>query len=161
MKVRCMIACHKLAHIWKDKNNFSNSAPLFWKRGLPEVFLVVFLILTLAACSTGSTAPKAVATPTTPAQPTPTTLPPGTLLYQSDWSHGIAGWQVSTGWKINHGVLQSNSSKGNVITPSYIPTVPNYAIEVRFQIMSIPKSGGNVAVIADKAPGKDGYTAGI
>jgi hypothetical protein len=39
--------------------------------------------------------------------------------------------------------------------------VPNYAIEIRFQIMSIPQSGGNVVVRADKRPGKDGYTAGI
>jgi hypothetical protein len=83
------------------------------------------------------------------------------LLYQSDWSHGLAGWQVSAGWKNSRGVLQSDASDGNVITPQYIPTVPNYAIEVRFQILSIPKSGGNVAVTADKAPGKDGYTAGI
>jgi hypothetical protein len=83
------------------------------------------------------------------------------LLYQSDWSHGLAGWQVSAGWKNSRGVLQSNSSSSNVITPLYIPTVPNYAIEVRFQIMSIPQSGGNVVVTADKAPGKDGYTAGI
>ncbi len=146
---------------WKGKNYFSGYALMFWQRKVAGVFSIVFLILALAACSTGNAAPKVSTTPTAPVQPTPTTLPSGTLLYQSDWSHGLDGWQASAGWKVTHGMLQSNSNSENVITLPYMPAVADYAIDVRFQIVSIPTSGGNVIVTADKTPGKDGYTAGI
>jgi hypothetical protein len=122
---------------------------------------MVFFILALAACSAGNTAPKASITPTTLVHPTPTTLPSGTLLYQSDWSHGLDGWQGSSGWKVTHGRLQTDLSNGDILTSPYAPVVPNYAIEVRFQIVSVPKSGGNFVIVADKASGKVGYTAGI
>ena len=146
---------------WKGKNYFSGHILMFWRGKVPGVSSIVFLILALAACSTGNAAPKASATPTAPVQPTPTMLPSGTLLYQSDWSHGLDGWQGSAGWKVTHGMLQSNLSSGNVITVPYMPAVADYAIEVRFQIVSVPQNGGNFVIIADKVPGKDGYTAGI
>ena len=147
--------------MWKGKNYFSGHVLMFLQRKIPAVFSIVFLILALAACSTGNAAPKVSATPTMPVQPTPTTLPSGTLLFQSDWSHGLDGWQASGGWKVTHGMLQSNSNSGNVITLPYTPPMADYALEVSFQIVSIPTSGGNVVVTADKTPGKDGYTAGI
>ena len=155
------MAINNFIRIWKDKNYFSGHVLMFWQRKVAGVFSIVFLILALAACSTGNAAPKVSATPTVPVQPTPTTLPSGTLLYQSDWSHGLDGWQASGGWKVTHGMLQSNSNNGNVITLPYMPAMADYAIEVRFQIVSIPTSGGNVIVTADKTSGKDGYTAGI
>ena len=155
------MAIDNFIHMWKGKNYFSGHVLMFWQRKVAGVFSIVFLILALAACSTGNASPKVSATPTVPVQPTPTTLPSGTLLYQSDWSHGLDGWQGSAGWKVTHGMLQSNSNSGNVITSPYMPAVADYAIEVRFQIVSIPMSGGNIVVIADKTPGKDGYTAGI
>ncbi len=155
------MAIDNFIRMWKGKNYFSGYALMFWQRKVAGVFSIVFLILTLAACSTGNAAPKVSTTPTAPVQPTPTTLPSGTLLYQSDWSHGLDGWQASGGWKVTHGMLQSNSNSENVITLPYMPAVADYAIDVRFQIVSIPTSGGNVIVTADKTPGKDGYTAGI
>lgn len=155
------MAINNFNRIWKGKNYFSGHILVFWQRKVASVFSTVFLILALAACSTGNTAPKASATPTAPAHPTPTSLPSGTLLYQSDWSHGLGGWQASGGWKVTHGMLQTNANDVNVITLPYMPAMADYAIEVHFQIVSIPTSGGNVVVIADKTPGKDGYTAGI
>ncbi len=133
----------------------------FWRRRAPAALLVVYLIISLIACSTGNASPKNLGSPSTPAHPTPTTLPKGTLLYQSDWSHGLGGWRGSAGWKLTRGMLQSDLSNNNFITSPYTPTVPNYAIEVRFQIVSVPHNGGSFVIIADKAPGKDGYTAGI
>ena len=147
--------------IRKHKDYFSEHAPKFCRGQIPGMFFMVFLILSLAACSQGNAAPKASTTPTAPVHPTPTTLPPGTLLYQSDWSHGPDGWQGSTGWKVTHGRFQTDLSKADVITSPYTPVVPNYAIEVRFQIVSVPQNGGNFVIVADKVPGKDGYTAGI
>jgi hypothetical protein len=148
--------------IRKRNDYYSGHALKFFRRQiLGGVFSVVFLILMLAACSTGNTAPKASITPTVPVHPTPTTLPSGTLLYQSDWSHGLDNWQGSTGWKVTHGMLQSDLRDGDVLTSPYTPMVPNYTLEVRFQIVSVPKNGGNFVILADKVPGKDGYTAGI
>jgi hypothetical protein len=146
--------------IRNGKHYLSGYAP-FIRKQISGVFFMVFFILALAACSAGNTAPKASITPTEPVHPTPTTLPSGTLLYQSDWSRGLDGWQGSSGWKVTHGRLQTDLSNGDILTSPYTPVVPNYAIEVRFQIVSVPKSGGNFVIVADKAPGKVGYTAGI
>lgn len=150
-----------LIGLCKGRNYVPGHIPVMWQKKLPAVCMIFFLVLMLAACSSNSTAPKASTTPTAPVKPTPTTLPSGTLLYQSDWSHGLNGWQASAGWKVTHGMLQSDLSKGNVLTSPYKPVVPNYAIEVRFQIVSVPKSGGNFVIIADKTSEKDGYTGGI
>ena len=155
------MAIDNFIRIWKGKNYFSGHVLMFWQRKVAGVFSIVLLILALAACSPGNAGPKVSATPTAPVHPTPTSPPPGTLLFQSDWSHGLDGWQASGGWKVTHGMLQTNANSGNVITLPYTPAVADYAIEVRFQIVSIPVSGGNVVVTADKTSGKDGYTAGI
>lgn len=130
-----------------------------WRRQIAGVFLVVSLMLLLAACSAGSTlgGPTRQTHPT----PTPTTLPSGTLLYQSDWSHGLANWHASAGWKLTHGFLQSDASNDSSLTSPYMPAVSNYAIEVRFQIVSVPVDGGYFVVTADRVQGKDGYSAGI
>src|SRR5207237_5260792 len=82
------------------------------------------------------------------------------LLYQSDWTHGLAGWQASSGWKVTQGVLQSNLSNNSLTLP-YMLRVTDYAIEVRFQIVSVPQHGGEFVITADRTQGKDGYTAGI
>ena len=130
-----------------------------------SIVLSAFFLM-LAACSSGTPtppSPSASATRTTIAHTTPTTpaVPSGTVLYQSDWSHGLDGWQASAGWKIVQGVLQSNLSDNNFITSPYMPTVPNYAIEVHFQIVNIPQNGGYFTVSADRTQQKDGYTVGI
>ncbi len=156
-----MRATDNVGSLWKVKDDKSKHILICWWRKLLFITLVIFLMVLLCACSGGNTAPTASATPTVPVKPTPTSLPSGTLLYQSDWSHGLDGWQGSTGWKLTHGMLQSNLSNGDILTSPYSPVVPNYAIEVRYQIVSTPVTGGNFVVIADRTPQKDGYTAGI
>jgi 3-keto-disaccharide hydrolase len=156
-----MMSFDALIRAWKGKDYNSRHAVMFWRRQALAAFLVVYFIISLLACSAGNTTQKTSVSPSTPAHPTPTTLPKGTLLYQSDWSHGLAGWRGSTGWKLAQGFLQSDLSNDNSITSPYMPAVPNYAIEVRFQIVSVPQNGGSFVIMADKAHGKDGYTAGI
>jgi hypothetical protein len=58
-------------------------------------------------------------------------------------------------------MLQSDLSSNNNLTVPYLSSVPNYTLEVRFQIVSVPQNGGYFIVKADRTPGKDGYTAGI
>ncbi|HZU68288.1 MAG TPA: hypothetical protein VFA09_13520 [Ktedonobacteraceae bacterium] len=156
-----MRATAPISGLWNVQNETPKHILTGGRRKLPVIMLVLFLLVLLCGCSGGNAAPVASTTPTAPARPTPTSLPAGTLLYQSDWSHGLDGWQSTGGWKLMHGMLQSDVGAGEILTSPYMPVVPNYAIEVRYQIISTPVNGGNFAVVADKAPQKDGYTAGI
>jgi len=65
--------------------------------------LLVAVLASLTAC--GSTL---VATPTATPIPTATfpTVPAGTVLFQSDWSKGLADWQPSDGWTVRDGMLE-------------------------------------------------------
>jgi hypothetical protein len=132
-----------------------------------HILVLGYLILLLTACtprslqthSTVST--KALSTPTPTATPPQPSVPNGTVLYQSDWSRGLAGWGGSPGWKIVGGMPQSDLSQNNALTLPYQLTIPNYAIEFRFQIVSVPQNGGFFIVKANRTQDKDGYTAGI
>src|SRR6266567_674957 len=98
-----------------DRIQLSHIEPPFLKRvSMPLAFLVVFLLFALGACSAG-TSSTTVPTQTTitsarQSSPTPTPLPAGTVLYQANWSHGLAGWPGSQGWKVVQGQLESDSS---------------------------------------------------
>jgi len=84
------------------------------------------------------------------------------VLYQAHWSHGLTGWTGAQGWKVVQGQLVSASSGTATFTIPYRPTVSDYAVEVRIQIMrSVPPYGGYYEIVAPKLPGKDGYHAGV
>jgi hypothetical protein len=123
--------------------------------------LVVAFLMSLAACSATSASPAAPTRPATQTRPTAIILPAGTLLFHSDWSHGFAGRDGAAGWRIVHGALQSDVRNNNVLKLPYMPVVPNYALEVRFQIASVAQNGGYFIVTAGRTRSKDGYTAGI
>ena len=120
-----------------------------------HVLLLGCLALLLVACGT-TTAPPAKTT-----APTATPVPAGQLLFQADWSHGLAGWQASAGWKIVDGDLQSDTSPALSLTIPYQPATSRYAVEYSVQVISVPKQGGYFKLVADGAPGKDGYHAFI
>jgi hypothetical protein len=130
------------------------------------LLLVSFLLFSLAACSAGPSSatvpPKASVPAARYLPPTPTPIPAGTVLYQADWSQGLAHWTGAQGWKVVHGQLVSDSSGTATFTIPYRPTVSDYAVEVRIQIMrSVPSYGGYYQIVAPKLPGKDGYHAGV
>lgn len=129
---------------------------------LHVLFLSATLLLLAACSSSTTTTPGKTPTSTLAATPTakPSTLPSGTVLYQADSSR-LNSWHGTTGWKMVHGFLQSDLSNDNVLTSPYVPTAPNYAVEVHFQIVNVPQSGGYFVVTAEQVAGKDGYTAGI
>ncbi len=135
----------------------------FWchRNKIVHVLFLGASLLLLAACSgSTTTTPGKSPSSTATASVKPTTLPSGTVLYQAD-SLGLNSVHGTTGWKMVHGFLQSDLSNDNVLTSPYVPTVPNYAVEVHFQIVSVPQGGGYFAVAAAQVPGKNGYTAGI
>jgi len=127
--------------------------------------LAILLLFSLGACSAGSSpTPVQSHTPVptaTQISPTPTSLPKGTVLYRADWSHGPSGWQSSPSWKLTQGYFQSDTGMNATLTAPYMPTVPNYAIEVRLQVVSVPHGSGSFLITADRAAGKDGYQASV
>ena len=132
------------------------------------VFSLVCAILLLVSCSTNpspsqtqSSQSKASATAQVQASPTPS-VPKGTVLYQANWSHGLAGWQGSKAWTTVGGQLVTNSLTTTSIVVPYRPTVANYAIEARVQIAQMLVNIHNgFTIYANDAPGKDGYQAQI
>ena len=140
--------------------------PLLKKSPALLLLLVSFLLFSLGACSAGTSSttgpPKASVPAARHLSPTPTPLPAGTVLYQADWSHGLTGWTGAQGWKVVQGQLVSTSSGTATFTIPYRPTVSDYAVEVRIQIVhSVPPYGGYYEIVAPKLAGKDGYHAGV
>jgi hypothetical protein len=131
------------------------------------VFLVGFLLFSLGACAAGTSPttvpPHATVPATRHPSPTPTPLPAGIVLYQADWSHGLAGWQGTQGWKVVQGLLESDTSGSSTFTIPYKPPVSDYAIEIRLRIVQLLSQigGSSFSIFATKAPGKDGYEAGV
>lgn len=126
--------------------------------------LFALALLTLfAACSTGNAGPQTTGSPAARVPPTPTmpVVPPGTVLFHADWSHGLSAWGNPQGWKIVKGMALSDLSTNDALTVPYIPAVHNYVIECRFQIVRVPRTGGYFIIRAPHQAGKDGYTAGI
>jgi|GEM_PF-994536 len=123
-----------------------------------DACLLVCLVVLLAACATGPTSPSSSATaPTSTA-----TIAPGTVLYQANWSHGLAGWKGSDGWSVVQGDLEGDSNETISITAPYRPTVANYAVEARLQVVRLLQpEGGSFSLFATHVPGKDGYQAGV
>lgn len=129
-------------------------------------FLVGFLLFSPGACSAGTSSTTVPPQATVPAarhpSPTPTTLPAGTVLYQAEWSHGLAGWQGTHGWKVVQRQLETDSSDPATIIIPYRPPVTDYALEIRIQIVRLLRqNGGYFSIFATRAPGKDGYQGGV
>jgi len=133
---------------------------------VPFVLLVGLLLFSLGACSaatSSTTVPSQTIVPSArQSSPTPTSLPAGIVLYQANWSHGLAGSPGTHGWKVVQGQLESDASGSATFTIPYQPTVTDYAIEFRLQIVrSVPPYGGGYEIVAPKLSGKDGYRAGV
>lgn len=129
-------------------------------RNAKHLLALTSLIFILVACTSGGTTQKRSAASSPTATPTPV-LPAGTLLFQSDWSQGLNTWGHPAGWTAVQGAVQSDSRENNVLTVPFSPPTPNYALEVRFQVVSVPANGGEFTIQALAARGKDGYVASI
>lgn len=149
-------------------SQFFHAKPRLLKSlSVPLVFLVGFLLFSLVACSAGTSSTRVPSQATTPvaghSSPTPTPLPAGTVLYHADWSHGLSGWTHVQGWKVAQGQLESSSSDSATFTIPYEPSVSNYAIEIRLELVRLlsQTGGSSFDIFAIKSPGKAGYQAGV
>src|SRR5438876_10144300 len=94
-------------------------------------FLIGLLLFSLGACSTGTPSPTVPPQTTTPSanhsSPTPTSLPAGTVLYQADWTHGLASSSGMHGWKVVQGQLESATSGSASFAIPYQISVSDYS----------------------------------
>ena len=155
-------------HILDVDSRFSHAKPRPLKPlSVSLVFLVGFLLFSLGACSAGTSSTRVPSQATIPGvshpSPTPTPLPAGSVLFNSDWSHGLTGWSQMHAWKLVQGQLESDSSDSATFTIPYKPSVGDYAIEIRMEIVRLlsQTGGSSFDIFATKAPGKAGYQAGV
>ena len=141
------------------------------QRTLPEknfvfhLVLAICLLLLLASCSDRQAASSvSVTTPTAVPSPTATqpAVPAGTILYHTDWSQGLSGWNTPAGISAqgSKGLLHLTCKSFAILTLQYQPTVANYAIEVPIQIVSTQSNAGTFTFNTQQSAGKDGYTVG-
>jgi len=110
----------------------------------------------LASCGSASHALAPTATPVTWA-----TASPGTVLFESDWSKGLAGWQASAGWSVRDGLLEMDGLDQRTLTIPYQPTVRDYAVEFQLQVVSEPQDEGYFRLQAAPTPDASGFRAEV
>ncbi len=132
-------------------------------RYMSSIVLVSMLFL-LAGCANNSL-PSSSGTPSAMAratvQPTIPSVPAGTVLYKANWPLAVGRWQLGKGWTMTSDGLQSMSTDVADALAPYQPTIPNYAIDVRFRALRVLQHGGEFTVIALKTPTQDGYVGGV
>src|SRR5579885_1138442 len=130
-------------------------------RVIDASLFVCCLLLLLAACSSGPNTPLVASPVPTPTQTQPPAVKAGTVLYQADWSQGLADWQ-GPGWRSTQGQLETTQDGTFTITAPYRPVVRNYAIEVQIQVSKLFQPvGGYFSIFAQSAPGQDGFQASV
>jgi hypothetical protein len=121
--------------------------------------LLLCVLAGLAAC--GSTLVGApTATPTVPPTVSPA-VSPGTVLFQSDWSQGLAGSQASDGWTVRDGMLEIDGKDNRTLTIPYQPTARDYAVEFQVQVVNEPEDGGFFRLRAAPTPDASGFRAEV
>jgi hypothetical protein len=130
------------------------------RRRAGALVLLLATIGALTACGTGTRSATSTPTVTTPvASPTPMGTP--TVLFQADWSHGLAGWSATPGLSVTNGVLVSDAGLDRAFTIPYRPAGPDYSLEFQLQIVSVPVDGaGEIFIQAPATSGQDGFIAG-
>src|SRR5262245_32745822 len=123
------------------------------------LILLVAALASLAACgSTAAAIPTAPAATNTPAFDN---VAPGTVLFQSDWSKGLDGWQASDGWTVRDGLLEMDGQDNRTLTIPYQPAARNYDVAFQVQVVSVPADGGYFRLHAMPTPTASGYVAQV
>jgi serine/threonine protein kinase len=126
--------------------------------------------LTPALTPTPTFSPTSAAIPTSGLTPTPasTSVPTpviGQVLYRANWSSGLNGWVGGGEWKVLNGTLINDGTSNNncgipSIVPPYQPTVSDYAIEVRMQVVRRTGSGNSCFALNARSGSSNGQTIG-
>lgn len=132
--------------------------PRFMPLGLLVATLIASLA-SLAAC--GSTAAHTPTQTSAPSGPTATAIPAGTVLFTSDWSKGLDGWQASDGWTVKNGLLEMDGQDNRTLTIPHQPTTRNYDIAFQIQVVNVPADGGYFRLHALPTSTASGYVAQV
>lgn len=122
--------------------------------GLVAVLLLVVASV-LGACASGQTAKQPAGTPTA------TPPPPGTVLFQADFTKGLDAWKPTGGWTLDGETLVITPVDMATLTFPYTVPVRDFAVEYTVQVVSIPADGGYFQLIAPQTPGSDGWSAEV
>jgi hypothetical protein len=125
----------------------------------PFLGVVMLALASLTACGTtlaGASTPTPSATPANW-----TTAAPGTVLFQADWSKGLADWQASDGWTVRDGALETDGLDNRTLTIPYQPIVRDYAVIFSAQVVDEPKDGGYFRLVAPTTQAAPGYHAEV
>lgn len=109
----------------------------------------------LAGCGAHAAHPSAGSTPSAPSG-TPTATSAPRILYQADWSKGLADWRATAGWAVQQGAMQSDTGENRQVTIPFDPPTSNYAVEYTMQVVD-PLEGGACSVAAAPTATSDGY----
>lgn len=135
------------------------------RRGLfcGSTYLLILALIALASCATSHAKVRGpTATTAASATATPSATPAPQLVYQADWSHGLAGWQATQGWTVSGGALQTDTGSDRQFTIPFQPATPDYAVEVTLQVISVSKSDTDPKqfdLSADSTSNADGFVA--
>jgi hypothetical protein len=132
---------------------------LRWRGRILLMSLIAALLAGLSAC--GSTAASVPTATSAPRGPTATPVPAGTVLFQSDWSKGLDGWQASDGWTVRDGMLEMDGQDNRALTIPYQPVARNYDVAFQIRVVSVPADGGYFRLHALPTPTASGYVAQV
>jgi hypothetical protein len=121
--------------------------------------LALAALASLAAC--GSTATNTSTRPAATNTPSFANVAPGTVLFQSDWSKGLDGWQASDGWTVRDGLLEMDGQDNRTLTIPYQPATRNYDVEFQIQVVNVPEDGGYFRLHAMPTTMASGYIAQV
>lgn len=113
-------------------------------RPLIIISMAVLLVAVIAGAVWGFTRSNGAATTTARATATATATRIPQVVYQADWSHGANGWTLPAQTKIVDGHLLLDLSDSTALASlqiPYVPTTPNYAVEMDFQLEGLTVGG--------------------
>lgn len=116
--------------------------------------LLVVVVAVVAGAIWGVTRGNAGASSTTSDA---TATPAPRVLYQANWSQGADGWTLPTGAKIVDGHLDIESADALSLQIPYVPTTPNYAVEMDYLLEATMK-GGRFGITSRDTVGNEIYS---
>jgi hypothetical protein len=129
--------------------------------GVAAALIVVLVATTIYAQFARRTISSVTAAATATSTQAFTTVAPGTLLFQSDWSKGLDGWVASDGWTVQNGMLEIDGQDDRTLTIPYKPTARDYAVIFSVQVVDEPKDGGYFRLVATPTSTSPGFHAEV
>ncbi len=130
------------------------------RRPLVVAGAVLVLVAVVIGAIWGITRGNAGSTSVTHGTPSATATPVPRVVYQADWSQGPDGWKLPAGAKIVNGHLELEGIDPLSLEIPYVPTTPNYAVEMDYLLQATMK-GGRFGVTSRNPAGDQLYAVSM